>query len=101
LLAAPVFVLPLTILQSLSSAYIVHASITCLRLPRQIERLPCSLTLCNAGINMAISTAMMAITTNNSIKVNPLVRFMMILLQPPESGRMAILADSGFLTAFR
>jgi len=32
--------------------------------------------------------------------VNPLVRFMMVLLQLPESGRMAILWDSGFLTAF-
>jgi hypothetical protein len=54
-----------------------------------------------AGIKMPINNAIMAMTTNNSIKVNPLVCFMMVLLQLLESGRMAILADSGFLTAER
>jgi len=67
----------------------------------QTDRFANSRARDKAGIKMPINNAMMAITTNNSIKVNPLVRFMMILLQLPESGRMAILADSGFLTAFR
>jgi hypothetical protein len=53
-----------------------------------------------AGIRMPINNAIMAMTTNNSIRVNPLTRFMMVLLQPPESDRMAILPDSGFLAAF-
>jgi hypothetical protein len=53
-----------------------------------------------AGIKMPINNAIMAMTTNNSIRVNPLLRFMIVLLQLPESGRIAILADSGFVTAF-
>jgi hypothetical protein len=43
-----------------------------LRLLRQVERLPCSLTRFRAGIKMAINTAMIAITTKSSISVNPI-----------------------------
>jgi len=41
--------------------------------------LPCSLASCSAGINIAINNAIMAITTNNSINVNPLDLF----IKPP------------------
>src|SRR5438128_9916602 len=41
---------------------------------RQWTRLAASRTFCTAGINRAISTPMIAMTTNNSIKVNPLLR---------------------------
>jgi hypothetical protein len=34
----------------------------------------CSLTRCNAGINIAIKIAIMAITTSSSISVKPFIR---------------------------
>jgi hypothetical protein len=47
---------------------------------RQTARLPCSLTRCSAGSNIAISTAMIAITTKSSINVNPFPLPISILL---------------------
>ena len=44
---------------------------TCLRLFLQTTFLPCSLAFCSAGISIAINSAMTAITTSNSINVNP------------------------------
>jgi len=40
----------------------------------------CFLTRCSAGIRIAINNAMIAITTNSSIKVNPL---RLIIIVPP------------------
>jgi hypothetical protein len=39
----------------------------------QLIILPCSFTRRNAGINIAINTAIIAITTKSSINVNPLL----------------------------
>jgi hypothetical protein len=51
-----------------------------LSLLRHATLLPCLLTRCKAGINIAISSAMMAITTRSSIRVKAL-RFFMTMLQ--------------------
>ena len=60
-----------TSLSALSSGYIRHASMICLPLLR--HRIPCALALAllNAGSSIAASIAMIAITTSNSIRVNP------------------------------
>ena len=44
----------------------------CLRFDWQVAAFAYSLTRCSAGINNAINSAMMAITTKSSINVNPL-----------------------------
>jgi len=49
--------------------------VNCLRLLRQTTRLPCSLALCRAGINIAINSAIIAITTRSSIRAKPLCSF--------------------------
>src|SRR5947209_7413358 len=46
----------------------------CLRLFRQLRLAADSRTFCTAGKSRPISTAMMAMTTNNSINVKPAVR---------------------------
>src|SRR5687768_10708427 len=46
----------------------------CLRLLAHLMRLAASRTFCTAGKSSAIKTAMMAITTNNSISVKPIRR---------------------------
>jgi hypothetical protein len=66
----------------------------------QTDRFANSRARDKAGIKMPISMAMMAMTTNNSINVNPLPGFMKVFFQLPESGRMATLPDSDFLAAF-
>ena len=62
----------LTILSLFSSEYINHAVVNCLRLFRQTARFPLSLARLRAGNNTAISSAIMAMTTNSSISVNAL-----------------------------
>src|SRR5258708_16310613 len=57
--------------EPLSSAYIASASCTCLRLLRQEIPSALALALLSAGSNMAARIAMIAMTTNNSIRVKP------------------------------
>lgn len=69
---------PLTILSLFPSAYIIQAAVNCLRLLRQTARLPCSRALLSAGMRMAISRPIMAITTSSSMSVNALGLFISI-----------------------
>ena len=61
----------------------------CLRFDRQATALACFFTRCNAGINIAINSAIMAITTKSSINVNPFLR---IVSRIPDS-RFSILVE--------
>ena len=63
---------PLTSFSLFIWAYAVHATVSCLRLLRHTMRLPCSRALAIAGNSMAISNAMMAMTTSNSMSENAL-----------------------------
>src|ERR1041384_5047101 len=67
-----------------SSVYIWFATPSCFKLFMQATCLDFSLALESAGSNMAASTAMMAITTSSSIKVNAVKRLRLIrnLLSP-------------------
>ena len=53
-----------------SSAYICHASDICLRLLRQLVRFADSFARASAGSNRAARMAIIAMTTNNSMRVN-------------------------------
>ncbi len=61
---------PPTRLASFSSLYISHARRRVLALPRQVMLRACSLATFKDGIRIAMSTAMMAMTTSSSIRVN-------------------------------
>jgi hypothetical protein len=63
---------PLTSFSLFIWAYAVQATVSCLRLLRHTTRLPCSRALVIAGNSMAISSAMMAMTTSNSMSENAL-----------------------------
>ena len=63
---------PLTSFSLFIWAYAVQATVSCLRLLRHTMRLPCSRALLIPGNSMAISSAMMAMTTSNSMSVNAL-----------------------------
>ena len=54
----------------LSSVYIRWATPICLRLLKQLEDLAAPRAAESAGSSIAANMAMMAITTNNSIRVN-------------------------------
>jgi len=56
---------------SLSEPYMFILMPICFWLLEQTIFLPCSLTFCKAGISIAINIAIMEITTNSSINVNP------------------------------
>jgi len=58
----------------LSPAYICHASCNCLTLLRHSMLFARALAVLKAGSSKAARIAMMAITTSNSIKVNPFFR---------------------------
>src|SRR6266404_7404924 len=60
-----------TIRSWLSSAYITHAIASCLWLLTQVAPMAFNLALDNAGNSSAAKTAIMAITTSNSIRVKP------------------------------
>jgi len=68
-----IFNVPMMVL-SLSSEYIRNASAICLSLFTQAAPVPDSLALLSAGNNSAAKIAMIAITTSNSISVNPGIR---------------------------
>src|SRR5258706_15645560 len=55
----------------LSPAYIIIASPICLLLLRQTIALALDLALASAGSNIAARIAMIAMTTNNSMRVKP------------------------------
>ena len=61
---------PLTILSSFWSAYMIQLMVRVFRWFRHTARRPCSRARFKVGMSMAIRTAMMAITTRSSIKVN-------------------------------
>ena len=63
----------------LSFEYILNTIPICLRLLAQLARLAASRARANAGSRIAARIPMMAITTNNSIKVKPLLMFMVLL----------------------
>jgi len=69
--------LPLTSMLSLSSWYMNHAIARVLTLLTQWTRRPWSLAALKAGMRIAIKMAIIAITTNSSISVNPVrnIRF--------------------------
>ena len=58
-----------------SSEYIRAPWLICRKLFRQIDRLALLLVALRTGSNMAARMAMMAMTTSNSIKVNPPAAF--------------------------
>src|SRR5690606_20694219 len=64
-----------TMLSSLSWAYITQASWSCLRLLRHFVAPALALALLKAGNNIPARIAMIAMTTNSSIKVKPFDRF--------------------------
>ncbi len=49
---------------------------------RHCDRRAASRAICTAGNSSAMSTAMMAITTNNSMSVNPVFRLFDMLVLP-------------------
>src|SRR5262245_37868026 len=57
---------------SLSLAYIIHANWSCFRLLRHLMPWAVALDFESAGSSIAARIAMMAMTTNNSIRVNAL-----------------------------
>lgn len=77
----------------LSSAYRASTWPHCLRFDRQITALVCLLTRCSVGSSIAINSAMTAITTNSSMRVNPahLERFVLTALSKTPLCRLEIL----------
>ena len=64
-----------------SPAYRFTARPICLKLLRQAVRLALPLAALKAGSKSAARIAIVAMTTNNSIKVNPLVRWNVLVTQ--------------------
>jgi hypothetical protein len=60
----------------------------------QLIILPCSLTRRNAGINIAINNAMIAITTKSSIRVKPFLLPIITLLISKDTLPLSVLQDA-------
>src|SRR5437660_4378065 len=65
-------------LSPLSFAQIRNARLVCFKLFRQAIRLALALARASAGSRRPAKIAMMAMTTSNSIRVNPVLRFSLI-----------------------
>ena len=64
----------------LSPAYMWTPRLICFKLFKQVVRFAFAFALDRTGINKAARMAMMAMTTSNSIRVNPFVALKLILI---------------------